>query len=54
MLVVANLLFPIIIGTDILRPHAATVSVGDSIFVRLNLRIFDIFLEQTIDEFSDI
>ena len=36
LLVVTNLSFPIIVGTDILRTHSATMSLGDAVPLRLN------------------
>ena len=49
LLVVANLLFPLLIGTDILRPYAATLSLGDASPPHLNARVCDVFLEQQTD-----
>lgn len=47
LLVVSNFSFSILIGTDILRLHAATMSLGDdSAPLHLNTRVCDISLKQ--------
>ena len=49
LLVVANNSFPILIGTDILRPHAASMSLGESMPFCLNTRVCDNCLERRTD-----
>ena len=46
LLVVTDLSFPILVGTDILRAHSATMSLGDVVPFRLNARVCDVCLEQ--------
>ena len=46
LLVVTNLSFPILVGTDILRAHSATMSFGNAVPLRLNARVCDVCLEQ--------
>ena len=46
LLVVTDLSFAILVGTDILRAHSATMYLGDAVPLRLNARVCDVCLEQ--------
>ena len=49
LLVVQNLGFPLLVGADILRPHAAALLFGSATPVKLNARVCDVCLEQRED-----
>ena len=46
LLVVTNLSFPLLIGMDVLQPHAANVSLGSAAPLKLSARVCDVCLEQ--------
>ena len=46
LLIVENLSFPLLIGIDILRPHAANLSFGDATSLQLTARACDVCLER--------
>ena len=47
--VVEGLAFPLLIGTDILRPHGAMLTLDESAPLRLRTRVCDVCQEQRID-----
>lgn len=46
LLVVTDLSFPIIVGTNILQANSATMSLGDAVMLRLNAGVCDVCREQ--------
>ena len=49
LLVVEGLAFPLFIGTDVLRPHGALLTLDESVPLRLRVPVCDICREQRTD-----
>ena len=53
LLVVEGLAFPLLLGTDILRPHGAMLTLEESAPLRLRTRVCDFYREQRTDLFAE-
>ena len=53
LLVVEGLTFPLLFGTDILRPHGTMLTLDESAPLRLRTRVYNIYREQRTDLLAD-